>query len=107
MTERTFEAALLSSEHGEAAASFAGRITDQAAVTFAAVLTDALAADPRRLVINLRRTSWVDTTAVAVLNETARHADAHDIDLVVRDPDDGLRHRLAALEPQLVTIEPG
>jgi anti-anti-sigma regulatory factor len=106
MADTTFAAALLSPEDGEATASFAGSITDDAAVTFAAVLNDALAAEPRRLVVSLRHAQSLDAHAVAVLHAAARHADAKKINLVVREPDAALRDRLTRLQPQSVTIEP-
>jgi anti-anti-sigma regulatory factor len=106
MAETRFQAALLSPQDGETSVSFAGPITDHATATFAAILTDALATEPRRLVINLRHATSLNTTAVAVLNTAARHADACDISIVVRDPDMISRHRLRALEADLVTIEP-
>ena len=106
MPETMFEAALLSTQDGQASASFAGPITDEAAVTFAAVLSEALAAEPRQLVVNLRRASSVNRTAVAVLNAVARHADANDIHIVIRDPDDTMRRDLTALDPKIVTVEP-
>jgi anti-anti-sigma regulatory factor len=102
---QTFEAALLSGQDGEAAASFAGPISDAAAVTVAAVLKQALAAEPRRLVIDLRRVSAVDEPAIAVLNAAARRADARDIGIVIREPRNGVGLPLGALERGLVTIQ--
>jgi len=104
MAETCFEAALLSSHNGEASISLAGDVTEHA-VTFAAVLEQALATAPARLIINLRHASSLNNTAVAVLNTAARRADARNVDIVVREADAGSRHQLAALEPNLVTVE--
>jgi len=98
---QTFEAALVRAPNGDTAAAFAGPVIDDATVMFATVLHDALAIDPRRLVIDLRRTSAVGEPAVAALSAAWRQAYARDIDFVIREPCDHVRDSIAALEPNL------
>jgi len=85
MPENRFDIALLSAQNGEASASFAGAMTDEAAAVFTSLIDDAVATEPRRLVINLRHARLPSpSSAVAALKSAVRQARSNGIEVVVR-----------------------
>jgi anti-anti-sigma regulatory factor len=85
MAENRFDIALLSAQDGEASASFAGAMTDEAAAIFTSIIDNAVATEPERLVIDLRHARSADpSAALSALTSAVHHARSNGIEVVVR-----------------------